>query len=93
MNRIEIETALQLLEKEYAKIVDIFYEFRKDPTVENFESQKEEYIKQLIELEDRISEKKKALSKLVDSVNKTCSRTKCAQCINHNKCDMEYTDQ
>lgn len=90
MNRIEIETALQLLEKEYAKIVDIFYEFRKDPTVENFESQKEEYIKQLIELEDRISDKKKALSKLVGSVNKTCSRTKCAQCINHNKCDLEY---
>lgn len=90
MNRIEIETALQLLEKEYAKIVDIFYEFRKDPTVENFESQKEEYIKQLIELEDRISDKKKELSKLVGSVNKTCSRTKCAQCINHNKCDLEY---
>ena len=90
MNRIEIETALQLLEKEYAKIVDIFYEFRKDPMVENFESQKEEYIKQLIEHEARISDKKKALSKLVGNVNKTCSRTKCAQCINHNKCDLEY---
>lgn len=93
MTRTEIETALQLLEAEYVKIANEFYEFRKDESAEDFQSKKDEYLKQLCDIEDRISEKKKALKQIVEKVNKTCSRTRCAQCINHNKCDLEYADQ
>ena len=90
MNRVEIESSLQALEKEYAKLADIFYEFRKCTDVADYDIHKEEYLKQLIILEDKISEKRRALNVLVGQVNKTCSRLRCAQCINHNKCDMEY---
>ena len=92
MTRSEIETALQLLEKEYLRIADIYYEFRKDSSVENFESQKDEYLKQLCELEDRIADKKHSLNHFIEKVNKTCSRKHCAQCINHNNCEMEYAE-
>ena len=92
MTRVEIEVSLQILEKEYLKIVDEFYEFRKNPSVEGFFEKKEEYLAQLCVLEDRIAEKQHQLSNYVQKVNKTCSRTRCAQCINHNKCGLEYVD-
>lgn len=92
MNRVELETSLQNLEREYEKAADNFYEFRKNPDIPNYEKYKDDLLRELCQMEDRINKLRTALSQLVEKVNKTCSRTKCAQCINHNKCDMEYDE-
>lgn len=92
MTRTEIEISLHLLETEYVRIANEYYEFRKNEDVDDFQSKKDEYLKQLCDIEDRIAENKRQLKKIVENVNRTCSRTRCAQCINHNNCEMEYAD-